>query len=134
MHLFHVNHAAVLVSALIQWVLGAFWYGVAFKKSWLKLTGLASEGSPKAAVLPMISSFVASLVLSFVLAHVLLWAGTNTFKAGMAMGIVCWLGFLAPPILAQHIYERRPANLFAINGAYWLVAMALSGGVLAAWR
>lgn len=134
MQMFHVNHWAVLVAALIQWVLGMFWYGVAFKKSWRKLVGIAEGEKPKGGVLAMVASFVASLILSFVLVHVMLWAGTTAFMSGVALATVCWLGFMAPPLFAQHIYERRPANLFAINAAYWLVAMAISGGVLAAWR
>jgi hypothetical protein len=134
MHLFHVNCWAVLVAAVLQWLLGAFWYGLVVKKSWRALTGY-KEGEKKVnAIFAMTSSFVASLILSFVLGNVILWAGTTLFTAGAALGIVCWFGFMAPPLFAQHIYENRPANLFAINAAYWMLAMALSGAVLAVWR
>jgi len=40
MHL-HINLVMVLVSAVCQWILGALWYGVFFRKSWRKLVGLA---------------------------------------------------------------------------------------------
>jgi hypothetical protein len=134
MHHFHVNLWAVLVAAVIQWLLGAFWYGLVVKKSWRNLVGYKEGEKPKNAAFAMVCSFVASLILCFVLANVILWAGTTAFIAGGALSIVCWLGFMAPPLFAQHIYERRPANLFAINAAYWLLAMALSGAVLAVWR
>lgn len=129
-----VNHLALIVAAAIQWVLGALWYGVVFKKSWMKLTGVTSGGSRGRAVFAMVCSFIASLVLVFVLAQIFMMAGTVGFMNGMALAIVCWLGFMAPPLFAQHIYENRPANLFAINAGYWVVAMALAGGVLAAWK
>jgi accessory gene regulator protein AgrB len=134
MQYFHVNLWAVLVAAVIQWLLGAFWYGLVVKKSWRALVGYKEGEKPKNAIFAMVSSFVASLVLSFVLAHVILWAGTATFLAGASLGVVCWLGFMAPPLFAQHIYERRPANLFAINAAYWLLAMAIGAAVLAVWH
>lgn len=134
MRLFNVHVWPVVVAALIQWVIGAIWYGVAFKKSWTKLVG-GMEGTTRGrAAFAMICSFVTSIVLAFVMANVLVMAGTLTFMGGVALAIMCWLGFMAPPLLTQHIYERRPANLFAINATYWMVAMAISGGVLGVWR
>jgi hypothetical protein len=50
------------------------------------------------------------------------------------MGVICWLGFMAPPLFAQHIFEGRRANLFAINAGYWLLAMAIGGAILAAFH
>jgi hypothetical protein len=41
---------------------------------------------------------------------------------------------MAPPLFGQHIWEHRRANLFAINAAYWLLAMALGGGIVAAFH
>lgn len=134
MHVFHVHYSAVVVAAAIQWLFGWLWYGVAFKKRWTQLLGFSEPGKPSSAALAMIASFVASLVLCFVLANLIMMAGTGAFMGGLALAVICWLGFMAPPMFAQHIYERRPANLFAINAAYWMVAMAFAGGVLAAWK
>ena len=68
------------------------------------------------------------------MAHVDGWAGAAAFTMGAKLGIICWLGFMAPPLFTQHIFENRRANLFAINAAYWLLVMALGGGLLAAFR
>ncbi len=124
----------VLVSAVAQWILGALWYGVVFRKSWRKLVGFAEGDKPKNAALGMVSSFVAVLLLSYVIAHVVVWAGSATFIGGARLGIICWLGFMAPPLFTQHIYENRRVNLFAINAAYWLLVMAIGGGILAAFH
>jgi hypothetical protein len=124
----------VLVAAVAQWILGALWYGVVFRKSWKKLVGFAEGDTPKNAVLGMVSSFVAVLLLSYVIAHVVVWAGVTTFVGGAKLGVICWLGFMAPPLFTQHIYENRRVNLFAINAAYWLLVMAIGGGILAAFH
>ena len=134
MHYFHVAYLAVVVSAAIQWVLGALWYGLLFGKPWKAMVGFKEGDKPKGAVFAMGASFVASLILCFVLIHLIVWAGGVTFARGAFVGLVSWLGFMAPPLFAQHLYERRPFNLFAINAGYWLLAMVLAGGVLAAWR
>jgi hypothetical protein len=79
----------------------------------------------------MLASFIANLVLSFVLAHLIKWSGATALPRGVYIGAICWVGFMAPPLLTEHIFEKRPARLFAINAAYWLLAMMIGGGILA---
>jgi hypothetical protein len=107
---------------------------VIFKKSWTKLIGLAEGEKPKNAIFAMAASLVANLLLAFALSVVVATAQDTLFTKGFMLGVVCWLGFMAPPLFAQHIWEGRRANLFAINAAYWLLAMALGGGILAAFH
>ncbi|MGA7343689.1 MAG: DUF1761 domain-containing protein [Terracidiphilus sp.] len=131
MHFFHVNPLAVLIATVIQWLLGALWYGFVFKERWMVLVGTSDSQKPKNGWFGMVAAFVGNLILAFVLAHIIKWAGGSAFPDGVYLGALCWLGFMAPPLFIQHIFERRPAKLFAINAAYWLLAMMLSGGVLA---
>jgi Protein of unknown function (DUF1761) len=128
---FHVHILTVLISTVIQWLLGALWYGYVFRERWKSLVGISADQKPGSAWFGMVTSFIANLILSFVLAHIVLWADVTAFTQGIGLGALCWLGFMAPPMFTQHIFERRPAKLFAINAAYWLLAMMLGGGVLA---
>ena len=82
----------------------------------------------------MITSFIGGLLLSFILAHVVMWSGAATIGCGALIGFICWLGFIAMPLLAETIYEQRSFKLFAINNGYWLAAVVVSGGILAVWR
>jgi hypothetical protein len=124
----------IVISAAAQCFLAALWYGVIFKRSWKKLVGLAGDQKPKNQVVGVVASFIGCFLLSFVLAHILGLAQSTTAMDGAAIGIVCWFGFMAPPLFVQHVFEHRPANLLAINAAYWLVAMALGGAILAAFH
>jgi hypothetical protein len=130
----HHMLALVFISAIAQWILGGLWYGLLFRKSWKKLVGYAENEKPKNQIFGGITSFIACLLLSYVLAHVVHWAGAMIFTGGSKIGIICWLGFMAPPLFAQHIYENRRANLFAINAGYWLLVMALGGGIMGAFH
>ena len=131
----HVSYGWVVVAAVVKWLLGALWYGLIFKKSWHKLVGLSEGEKPKNAIFAMAASLLANLLLSYALALVIHMAPNATvFTKGFMLGVVCWLGFMAPPLFAQHIWEGRRANLFAINAAYWLLAMAFGGGILAAFH
>jgi hypothetical protein len=135
-HIHHMlNHWAVLVSALILWVLGATWYSPAlFVKPWMKALGVTPDGEKKGLAAGMISSFIGDLILSLVLWHFVTWADATTYGRGAFIGFLCWLGFIAAPAFPQGIYERRPFSLFLINTGYWLVGLLITGGLLAVWR
>lgn len=134
MHHLHFNHLAILVAALIQWVLGALWYSLFFAKPWMALTGHIKGERPKGAVFSMAWSFIGGLILSFVLAHIVLWSGAAGFGWGAFIGFICWFGFVFAPLSAEALYEQRPFKLLAINTGYWLAALLISGGLLAAWH
>ena len=57
-----------------------------------------------------------------------------TAHRGGFVGAICWLGFIAVPLCSQHLFEKRPYKLYAINAGYWLLAMGLGGAILAAFH
>jgi hypothetical protein len=135
MHQLQLNYLAIFVSAVIQWIIGAIWYSpILFAKPWMALIPTVPDKKSKSMIAGMISSFIGSLILSFVLAHIVFWSGVTSFWNGALMGLVVWCGFVASPGFAQGIYEGRPFKLFAINTGYWLVALVVSGGMLAIWH
>jgi Protein of unknown function (DUF1761) len=136
MHHLHLNHWALLVSALILWFLGAIWYSpVLFAKPWLALLKIdPSKTNSKTMVPGMIASFIGDLIVSLVLAHIVYWSGADSCGWGVFIGFLVWLGFFAAPNLPQGIYEGRPFKLFAINNGYWLVGLMIVGALLAVWR
>jgi hypothetical protein len=135
-HLHNFNHWAILVSAVILWLLGAIWYSPAlFAKPWMAMVKLdPAQKNSKSMITGMISSFVLDIVLAFVLDHVVQWSGADTFGLGALVGFIMWLGFIAAPALPQGIYEGRPFKLFAINTGYMLIGLMILGGVLAVWK
>ena len=84
MQIFHVSPLAVLVSALAQWLLGALWYGFVFRARWKALVGIPESEKPNNAWFPMVVSFIANLVLSMVLAHLVKWSGATALPRGIA--------------------------------------------------
>ncbi|HEY2469428.1 MAG TPA: DUF1761 domain-containing protein [Terracidiphilus sp.] len=134
---FHsLNNLAILVSAIILWVLGAIWYSPPlFAKSWMELAGVKREpGNRDGMLLAMTASFIGDLVLSFVLATIVMWSNATGFKLGGVIGVLVWMAFFAAPNLPQGLYEKKPFKLFAINGTYWLLGLFIVGGLLASWR
>lgn len=135
-HLHHfVNLWAVLVSAVILWVLGALWFSpVLFAKPWVAIVGRKMGEQPKGVAWGMIASFCGDLFLAFVLAHVVMWAHVNSVGDGLHIGLLTWVGFVAAILYPQSIYEGRPAKYFMITGGYWLVGFLAIGTLLAVWH
>lgn len=128
------NYAAVFVSAVVYWLLGAVWYGFLFSKPWMALEHL-NEEQAKAMnpVLPYIITFALNILIAFVLAQICTWRNANTAARGAAVGILLWIGFIGPVNYATYMFEMRPMKLFAINEFYSLVGLFLMGLILGAW-
>jgi hypothetical protein len=129
------NYAAVFVSALAYWILGAVWYGLLFAKPWLALEQMTAEKAARMnPVLPYVITFVLDLLIAFVLSQICIWRGANTASRGAALGILLWIGFVGPITFTNYMYEMRPMQLFAINEFYSLAGLFLMGLILGAWR
>jgi len=94
----------VVISAVAQCFLGALWYGLIFKKSWRKLVGIPEGEKPKNQLFGVVASLIACFVLSFVLANIIGLAGSISAMSGASIGILCFFGFIAPPLFTQHIF------------------------------
>jgi Protein of unknown function (DUF1761) len=128
------NYAAVFVSALAYWILGALWYAVLFNKPWMALEQIdVNKAQGANQVVLTIITFVLNLLIAFVLAQICIWRNANTAARGAAVGILLWIGFIGPVTLTSYLYEMRPMQLFAINEFYPLAGLFLMGLIIGAW-
>lgn len=57
----------------------------------------------------------------------------RTFKHGVFHGVVLGVVCALPVLGINALFERKSFKYIAINTGYWIVSMALMGGVLCAW-
>ena len=128
------NYAAVVVSALAYWILGALWYGALFNKPWMALEQMTVERMKSMnPVMPYVITFVLDLLIAFVLAQLCTWRNANTAARGAALGILLWIGLVGPVAYTNYMFEMRPMQLFAINEFYSLAGLFLMGLIIGAW-
>jgi len=128
------NYGAVVVSAIVYWMLGGLWYAALFGQRWMVLEGITAEQAKSVnPVLPYIITFVLNLLIAFVLAQFCLWRNANTAARGAAVGVLLWIGIVGPITFTTYMYEMRSKELFAINEFYPLVGLCLMGVILGAW-
>ena len=130
-----INYPAVIVAALVTFLIGGLWYSpLLFDRPWRRLNAL-SEDQIKASHTGLIFglSFLAALIAAFVLA--LFLAGPTTGAiAGLMAGLLVGIGWVATSMLTTFLFERRPLALWGIDSAYHVFSFSLMGLILGVWR
>jgi hypothetical protein len=132
-----VNFLAVFLAALSTLVVGGIWYakGV-FGKTWGKLAKVDMSKAPKSGELAWLmgSTFVASLVTAYVLAHVAFLSNAhfqNSFlQDTLTTAFWLWLGFIATRIYVHDAFEGRRKKLTVLNSAHELVTILVMGLII----
>ena len=132
----NVNILSLVISTLIPMVLGTLWYSKAlFGKAWMDSIGMTEE-KQKSGNMPLMMGL--SLVMAFLISFFLLnfnngpgqEGAFDTFGHGVAHGIVISLFLIIPAFVSNGLFEQKPWKNIVINGLYWMVSLALMGGVI----
>jgi hypothetical protein len=131
-----VNYLAIVIAAVVAWLAGAGWY-TSLGKVWTAAIGMTPEQMQQAksrpgAHLPFLYTFIAQLVMAWVLAGVLGHIGALTLRGGVISGAFCWLGFVITTLVVSYTFAMRDWRLLLIDGGYWLLVLVLMGGIIGA--
>lgn len=103
----HLNYLAILLAAIVQFIIGAIWYTPLFGKLWGKIHGFdklpkATQKEMMKMMVPMLAvQFIITLVTTFVLAIFIAYQPTwNAY----AMAGFFWLGFVVPTQVSAVIF------------------------------
>ena len=132
-----INYPAVVVAAIVHWILGAVWYGIFTNKfvelmAWTpqQLSEIENQSHTKEYLL----AFLSSLVLVYVLAHFVQYTKASNLVGGLQIAFWLWLGLIATTQIATVIFEGRKPGLYLLNIGYQLVACLAAGAILAVWK
>ena len=125
-----INYLAILVAAIAAFAWGAAYY-MTLSKQWLAAVGRVE---PNRSPTPFIISFVALLVMGWVLAGTLghLGAGQVTVKNGIISGLILWAGFVVTTVFVNNAYPGRKYMLSIIDSLHWLGVLVIQGAVIGA--
>ena len=125
-----VNWIAVALCAVSSMLIGGLWYSPAlFAKPWQQAAGLSDErlaqGNP---ALIYGGAFVLSFIAAAVFAMFL--GGEMSAGAATAAGFSAGLCWVAGSFGLNYLFERRPLQLWLINGGYHTLQFTAFGLIL----
>lgn len=134
-----VNLVAIVVAAIAYMVVGYLWYSdTLFGKPWRRLAEMkdGAMSSKNTMVKSMLMSFVTALVMSYILAHFIVYAEENTLLGGAKIAFWSWAGFVATMGANDFIFtvKPKPWSLYFINTGNILVGLLVMGGILGVWK
>ena len=129
-----INWLAIAVAGISAFVLGGVWYSPAlFGRAWMTENNFSVEDVQKGNKAKIFGwSFILSLLMAVNLAMFL-----NDPKIDLAMGTVYGLltgVWIFCGIAIVGLFEHKSARYIFVNGGYMLVALALMGAIIGAWR
>jgi|tagenome__1003787_1003787.scaffolds.fasta_scaffold20964193_3 hypothetical protein len=135
-----INYLAIIAAAVAAWVFGAIYYTV-LSKPWQAAAGMTPEymkrqaqGSKLKMIAPFILSFIAEIIMAWVLSGVLghLGPGQVTIRNGVISALFLWFGFILTTIATNNAYPGRRPMLTVIDAGHWLGVMLLMGLIVGA--
>ncbi|MBR9756894.1 MAG: DUF1761 domain-containing protein [Algicola sp.] len=157
-----INFLALLAAAVSALVIGAIWYNPkVFGTAWAQAAEMTEEkmksaNMAKIFILAFVFAFMLAIVLQLLTIHQTGALGMiggdptvakpsyqafmddygqayRTFKHGALHGTMAGV-LLALPILGTNaLFERKSTRYILINSGYWIVTMAIMGGIVCAW-
>jgi len=133
-----LNYWAVLVSAVASMVIGALWYSpILFGNIWMNLMKIDPKNIDKMKDKGMgkyyFTAFNGSLIMSFVLAVLVDYAGAVTVSDALMLGFLIWLGFSVTVLLNSVLWEGKPVKVYLINIFQLLVSLLIMSTILTLW-
>ncbi|MDN3919966.1 DUF1761 domain-containing protein [Roseateles violae] len=128
------NYPAVIVAALLSFVIGGAWYSpILFARAWMAEAGIDEQRARQARLgLVFGLSALASLVMAFNLAAFI--GAKASLGFGLFAGFATGLGWVAMSLAVIYLFEQRSLKLWLINAGYQVVAYTVMGAVIGAWR
>jgi Protein of unknown function (DUF1761) len=131
-----MNWIAILVAAVVDWLIGAVWFTV-FGKAWMAGLNIPPEqleayrAHPN--FWPYVIAFLCSLILAFVIARTLAIGETHTLVRGVRVGILVGLA-TAVALITELAFQMMGQTFIAISAGYPLVGCIIMGIILGAWK
>ena len=132
-----INWLSMVLATITPMVVGSIYYHSAlFGKAWMDSIGMTEKGVKKGNRVVVIG---VSIVFSFFLSFFLLNfnnSGINqegdfdTFRHGVWHGVFIAITTVSPVIIINGYFGQKAWKNMLINILYWIITLALMGGIL----
>ena len=128
-----MNWVAIIVAVVVNMALGALWFSpMLFAKPWTAMrvdkAPMSGVASPMLYVITAVGALVSAITLDWIIGL----AGANSLLGGAIIGLYAGLGFVAPAILSDNLFNERPFKLYLIVAGFPVVGLLVMGAIIGA--
>jgi hypothetical protein len=128
-----MNWIAIVVAGVVSMALGALWFSpLMFVKPWTAMrvdkAPMSGSASPMLYVITAVGTLVTAITLDWLIGL----AGAKSLAGGAIIGLYAGLGFVAPAILSDNLFNERPFKLYLIVAGFPVVALLVMGAIIGA--
>jgi hypothetical protein len=134
----HINFLAVIVAAVVAFLIGGLWYSpLLFAKLWVNAHGYSEEqvkemqkGAGKAYAVTLVCDFLIALAIAALVGYIHL----EHCVQGLKLGLLVWAGFAMPLGLTANMFSGKRITVLYIDTAYQLVYLVIMGAIITVWH
>lgn len=130
-----INHLAVWVAIILQFVLGFLWYGPFFGEPWMNMVGLDMDAimADPAGAGDWITNIIASVAGVYLLAFLFIKMNVDTLVKGTIYGFLIGFVFVLLSEKTSGAFAKYDYWLPWITGGFTTVGLTIAGAILGAW-
>jgi uncharacterized membrane protein len=133
--LHQTNYLAIIVSAVVYFLLGAVWYSpVLFAKPWAARVGRTEEQLRGGSKVVFLYTLIALVVICFVTSFIVWILGTSSVISAIKVGLFISLGYTTTIIAINNWYGQRAGKLTLIDAGYHVVGIVVATIILTLWK
>ncbi len=127
-----LNYWAIIVAAVVVFILSGIWYTV-FGRQLAELHPAYADPGPPSAP-DFIVEVARNLVLATVVAALSDLIGVDGWTESALLGLVLWIGFPVILLAGSVYHEKVPSRLALIHAGDWLLKLILIAIIVGVWQ
>lgn len=132
MDMIYIDSIAVIISAFVFMVIGAFWYSpILFGKIYSEEVDISLKNIFKGWK-KWLGCVFNAFIVSYFLALFEALLGISSVTDGIYLGLGVFIGFVLPPQLSSFIWSAKSCKLFFIDLGFWFFSVIIISGFLGA--
>lgn len=133
-----INYWAVIVSAIIYWLIGMLWFSFLIGKNWheemkkhgIKLSKYSGGKMAEKSVWTLILNFIVALGVAFLINA----TGVTTVGGAIGLGVLIAICFAAAVMATSYLWENRSLELSFYDIFYPFIGIIVTSIICGLWR
>jgi hypothetical protein len=128
-----IHYGAVLLAAVVNFIIGFLFHGPLFGKLWMKLANIHPTGNEKFKdmVPQMVKNMIMNIICAYILAVLITLIGKSVTN-GICIAILVWFGFIVTGSSMDVIWMGKSKKLWLFEVISSLTCLVAMGAIIGA--